>query len=55
MTKLAKWSAFFISCSLVTWTSLQALLPPFYESVKEYQALLNSKELAEQMGSGESI
>lgn len=35
--------------------SLGAILPPVYESVKEYKALLDDRQLTEKLGSGESI
>lgn len=37
--------------SLWTW----ALLPPLYQSVKEYKALLNDPRLEKNLGSGELI
>lgn len=35
--------------------SLQAVLPPFYQSRNELQSILSSNELAERIGSGEPI
>lgn len=35
--------------------SIEALLPPFYESLAEYKSLLNNKELEENLGSGQWI
>lgn len=34
---------------------LEAALPPFYQSLNEYKALLNSEELAQKLGSAESL
>jgi hypothetical protein len=42
-------------CLTTATASLHAVLPPFYESVKEYKALLDSPELEKQLGSGEAI
>lgn len=36
-------------------SSAEAALPPFYQSLREYTALLNSPELAKQLGSGQVI
>lgn len=42
-------------CFAFTAINVQAALPPFYESVKEYKALLASPELANQISPGEMI
>jgi len=34
---------------------VEAALPPFYQSLNEYKALLTSQELAQKLGSAESI
>ena len=48
---------FFLSliCLTTATVSLHAVLPPFYESVKEYKALLDSPELEKHLSSGEAI
>lgn len=45
----------FASSIILLSSNLNALLPPFYESRKEYLALLNSKELEDKLGSGQMI
>lgn len=48
---------FLICCSfvLILASKAQAILPPYYESVKEIQSIISSPELAEIIGSGEPI
>jgi len=48
---------FFGAClgAIVYIASINALLPPFYESVKEYKALLDSPELSNYISAGEAI
>lgn len=40
---------------LIAAGNAEAVLPPLYESLKEYQALLNDKKLTEYLQSGELI
>lgn len=44
-----------LALSVLMIPSVEALLPPFYESLAEYKALLNNKELEENLGSGQWI
>jgi hypothetical protein len=44
-----------IGCWSLGIISVEAALPPFYQSLNEYRALLNSPELAKKLGSVESI
>ena len=45
----------FALTAAISFTSLNAALPPLYESLNEYRALLNHEELANTLGSAEYI
>ncbi len=44
-----------LSASCLVSTSIQAVLPPYYQSLKEYQALLDDPQLKELFNSAEML
>lgn len=41
--------------ALIAASFVEAALPPFYQSLREYKALIDSKELSESLGSADLI
>jgi|GEM_PF-2684023 len=46
---------FFFLCSSLVVTTCSSVLPPLYETIAEYKALLESPQLGEKLSSGEPI